>query len=474
MFSRQNTVVIEAECLPVKNKRDDTTSGGDLLFFAPFYKTTTTTMPPSNPTRRQAAAAAAAAAGRRADSPTDSDISIPTQQQGAPNVLDPHAAYRVTEHTVYKAKYSRKFYIPSTANPISIRSLQTSSTITDTNRILNKRDTFIPAVLIRVNYKQKEPTRLYTTFKHGNAKHEKKELKTYRRMFVFASIIDAEQLTFCVIEYSNTNEQLYWSHNPGKNDVSVGDRFCIMEPELLGQLQESQTYIIETPAPFVELTAPTVPPRMIMDIKDGERYFVLKHVPIRLFNLHVVETKCGGTFCDRLQVNEESGLCACYTIDSKTTGSSVTMAFQFDLQVEVQETGDIYTFPKASSLRTTKLFYRSRVIPPSSIEAYLFPPVAKMVDAKTSAVVNHVNANGGWNVIGWAKRGTKYTGTVENTETTASAEIRYHLSYLYPASLAAINSLTPQHLILQDSLTVLGPNVAGNEHLDVGQPGDLM
>ena len=440
-------------------------------------------MPPANASRRQtpAAAAAAAPAPVATNTPAHATGVARTELHGGTNhaqqaadVEDPHAAYRVTEHSLYKAKYSRKYYIPSTARPISIRSLQTSGIVTNATRISNKRNTFIPAILIRVNYKQKEPTRLYTSFKHGGAKHEKKELKTYRRMFVFASITDTEQLTFCVIEYSNTDEQLYWAYNPGKNDVSVGDRFCIVEPELQGQLQDSQTYIIETPLPFVEITAPTIPPRTFMDIKDGERYFVLKHVNVRLYNLHVVETKCGGTFCDRLQVSEDSGLCACYTIDSKTTGSSVTMAFQFDLQVEVPGSAETYTFPKASSLRTTKLFYQSRVIPPSSIEAYLFPPVANMVDAKTSALVNHVNTNGGWNVIGWAKRGTKYTGTVDNTETTASAEIKYHLSYLYPANANAINSLTPHHLILQDSLTALGPNIAGNEHLDVGQPGDLM
>ena len=388
---------------------------------------------------------------------------------------DPTEEFDLQEHPVYKPRENRGF-IPSTYNVTTLQAIKDRSKNHTCDSIEENEKTFLPAVLLRATKavaEQKKGPLQYLSFRNNGNQRFKGEIKKFRRLFIFASLLDNDQKVFVIFEYSPADERLFWANNPGKNKVSVGDRFCIIEPVFEGEFQHGKTAIIKTPLPFIEIEAPAIPRRMNMDdSREGEWYFVLKNVVIALGNLHLVETKCGGTFCDRTRIAEDQNMCACYTYSRKTSGTTGTAVIQMDVVATLPE-GRSQSFEKVSSLRTTQLFYQHRRIPSNNQTDYLSPKILNMMRTKAKRLAHFINERNGWTIIGWAKRGSKNTLGVDTTETTASDDLKYNVSYLYPTNQADIDALTPYEVIEQ---AILQAMIGKQNHVeeDIGNENDAI
>ena len=372
--------------------------------------------------------------------------------------------YKVKEHAVFKSIYPQTYKLPNSFKETTIAQLKSQANNREPNEIIDRTSTFIFCVLLKIIYKppQSQPGYRYISARNNNSKKDGKELRNFRRMFVFASILDNSQLEFAITEMNGADEDKIWKYKKAKTNVTVGDKFCILEPYLKGHLTENNLALIETNWPFVQLKAPSLPERSNINVgQDGEKYFIHKHLQIHFSNLVVVETKCGGTLCDRTRIAEDPGLCGCYTNNTKNTGTTASMSFLFDIDASkttsTEGTPHVsrFNFFQVTSLRTTKLFYEKKIIPANSIADYQAPEVINFVRSKTSAFIEHVNRNDGWTIIGWAKRGMKNSNP-EEADRTASEDIKYHISYLYPTTRKYQTHLDPEtHLIQTDILRML-------------------
>lgn len=381
--------------------------------------------------------------------------------------------FLLEEHPQYKTKYKgpRRFFITANYKTTTLQDLISKERNRLAQEIPDRSNVFLPCILLRVNHRTQPLQKgwQYTSFKSMNNQRDKKELKTFRRLFVFGSLLDNDQRVFVVVEYSTIEESIFWVHNQGKNNVSVGDRFCILEPKFEGEFKESKTPIIKTPHAFCEMKAPSIPIRRDMNFTDGgERYFILKEVSIKIRNLNMMDTKCAGTLCDRTRLDEQ-GLCGCYTMHARTTGSSTSMVFKFDLSVSFD--GDSHFFENVSSLRTTKLFYEGGIIPSNTIAQYMHPWVMGMVRKQVTKTVEHINQGHKWTCIGWGKRGWTTNPNDTNGETTSSVEIKKHITYLYPTRQEDIDDLPPNKIIRHEILQSIMNRISGGN--DTGHSEDV-
>ena len=372
------------------------------------------------------------------------------------------AEHAVEEHPVHKTT-DRTHIVTSEHRPINLSDPETVSGMPDAHKKLAAEKTFLPCILLKVSHRSSSSGNrpwLHTAVTNKGSKHGSKDVGSFRRWFSFASTSDPEQRTFAVVEKGSQDEATFWGHDLSRRS-SVGDRFCIMAPQLLGRLNESDVLLIETENAFDPISQPTVPPRVNMTFLRGERFFIFKKMHITVTDFCVIDTKCSGSFCDRSRGNVD-GACGCHLLPTKVRGSANTIVFRFDVSFKATEDSREVTVRNFSSLKTTKLFHSNKQIPASSHVLCTHPTVAKMLETVVARFVNCVNSKSGFTLVGWGKRGVKSAGTGESSETTASTEINWHLSHLGPTKDSDWLSMPKNHKIEPTVLQCLAASVQGN------------
>ena len=387
-------------------------------------------------------------------------------------------AFEYAPHPIYKS-VKKLNQIRANMVPISLRELRSNALDAVLNadkakraEVPNYENTFLPVLLLKVTFKSKPQPGSFryrsVTNTEGN-KRVLKDARAYRkyefnilfrfcsnsscflivfflsflndtgRMFTFASILDNGDVA-ALLKGTVYAEILIWQNNPEKFGVSVGNKFAIFEPRLVGIMQESGVHYVESKSPLVELMAPSIPQCPDMSFPDTqERYFVLKHKMIRIINLQVVETFCTGTLCDRVDPQEGDGLCGCYTMDARRDGTSSSMSFYFDMYIDTTTQG--HRIMGVTSLRTTRLCFLAKSIPSTSQQVYNLQVTKTLIRTKVNRLVDFVNSHGGWTIIGWGKRGTRTSSAQHENEQTLSTEVKLHASYVYPSSNKTLDTL---------------------------------
>jgi hypothetical protein len=183
--------------------------------------------------------------------------------------------------------------------------LTASNTVVDVDTLLDlhKAGTGPPegSFLFVIYLDCKRPTRdsdrtTYFTFKNKKALKE----AAYHRQHTFGSIHGQDGKIVVILERSIDDTEHIFANDQTKHGLSIGERFAILEPRILGGLPNGAV-IIETDQPLHHLIAPTLPTRDIhsLDQKNTECFNILKHqiIVTSLATLHQVH--CNGSFCDR-------------------------------------------------------------------------------------------------------------------------------------------------------------------------------
>ena len=93
----------------------------------------------------------------------------------------------------------------------------------------------------------------------------------------------------------------------------------------------------------------------------------------------------------------------------------------------------------STSLRTSKLFFRGKNIL-SDADMLNTNTVYDYVQEKWRSVIDHVNDNGGWTIVGWYIRATIEDDDKDgNDETLLRDNVKINVSYLYPSTKASQN-----------------------------------
>jgi hypothetical protein len=123
---------------------------------------------------------------------------------------------------------------------------------------------------------------------------------------------------------------------------------------------------------------------------------------------------------------------------TRTFAHVLEMNVKFNFQ---DETGNIVSYVTSHfrSWRTTGLFLK-----PSShtvdLVVFLQSNHMRSLRERVARIVDFINQNGGWTLIGWYRRGEVHdaSGGVEQGEQIAGVNQPIHLSYVYPSEATVI------------------------------------
>lgn len=294
---------------------------------------------------------------------------------------------------------------------------------------------FLVLCLVRCQHHTQSQDQNLLPYRQGVKRfHSMVDKSSYLRMFTFA---DPETPTHCAVlfEVSKnqdgfTKESSLWRKSvTHRSEVSIGTWFAIFEPD--GVIQKTKVgdcakleskfslFPLKKPTLTTYFQRPTVPNVM--------ESFFLTSTSIEVKGTNAVDSNCGGTFCDRQEGTASK--CSCYS--QRPASSNVVLISDIVWSYNEEK----YTAHDFSSLKFSDLPFKKRpirdgTITMEEINGKMILELRKVL----AALVNYINENSGWTIIGWAM-------LPESKEDQAYNEsIKYHISYLWPSDVDDLTS----------------------------------
>ena len=275
--------------------------------------------------------------------------------------------------------------------------------------------------------------RVTSMSQYGRAKGKSQANQTqYNRFFLLADYDHPPATCALILRQGRETGTLLRMTN---GETFVGSQYVIFEPNL-----STQTLGDTIPILSIHSGTPLIPLQPTDDIKSTEdtmhfpttagaaKYFILKNKEVKLKRVTLVsDPSCSGIQCDRQKSKNE---CTCVHL---TGGNS--LVYRFDVQIPVSSSVDksgYITVFGFRSLRTCSIFFRNFNDHENEITRDQETEAQPKYRCRIAKIVEHINANGGWTIIGWMVLGmvqdAQGSDKVENLHCTV------HLSYLMPSN----------------------------------------
>ncbi|MHA7927461.1 MAG: hypothetical protein ACX936_19800, partial [Marinobacter sp.] len=276
----------------------------------------------------------------------------------------------------------------------------------------------------------------------------------YNRIYYFG---DVDGNVFAIIERNELSAQATVSFALASGESPIGMAFLLFEPtkgsgaalKVDMPVMEMEATLLPFDASIVKGLITQIMPSVPSEGSE-ETFFLLKNVKIELFRSHVLgkgnrnKPSCSGVFCDRQRDYETKKVCGCFSTDS-TNLSSIILSYT----VEILNPNDYAGFndelvPRefmgVRSFRSTKLFLRN--MQELSLEG-THDRSKVLFDIRKSirSLVELINENGGFTLMGVLSRGEKKDESGESNTKIASNRIIGHISYLMPSESSIMKTV---------------------------------
>jgi hypothetical protein len=332
-----------------------------------------------------------------------------------------------------------------------------------------KRDVgtnFIFALILRITVpSNKSGEAAFPLFKKNKFDKKATTRAAYKKCILVADLADPNQLTGVILEESNEDHNRLFQRDISLDNVSVGSKCAIMNPRIEGHQLKNGAWVITTNRPLEFLQAPTLPRRPLRSERVGHelRYYIIKGAKVMLLdddNIDPLKTKCNFHSCDRHNANGLGNqTCGCWVQNRRNDNGpkNTVMMFSFYFQ---DSSGKIVKVQDFTSLRTSKLFFKGKSIL-SDADTLNTNAVYDYVQDQWRSVIDHVNSNGGWTIVGWYIRATvEEDDKDENDETLLRTNVKINVSYLYPSS-KTVQFIPNEHTIDNNEVKKLATPAAG-------------
>ena len=198
--------------------------------------------------------------------------------------------------------------------------------------------------------------------------------------------------------------------------------------------------LLKTDIPLIMMTRPTLSHSIPVYKEVGEHNsmaFVLVGRKVNINRSSPIQTTCGGLLCDKQRCDDWNGTrgCGCYHMSPDIS----SIVFQHSVFFSV---GNDRIYHSNFSSNKFSSFYLSRHLPGST-------PVSTLrvtkdfwdIEDCIKNVLDLVNRNGGWTVVGWYKRGVITDKSLlevplSNAVSTqvAAGQINYHIVQMIPTN----------------------------------------
>ena len=277
-------------------------------------------------------------------------------------------------------------------------------------------------------------------------KKNKKDLSStsqYYRLFLFRDLISPDGKVVYIVEGKHMNDNL-WARYPLLHDngvLTIGTYIGVINPMPINQWFCNEIPIIECRGGCFVMKPPGSVTSINIDmgvVKNTTRAFVLNNVNVDLSSMDVHTTKCSGLFCDRqraVEVGRGNRACGCYSMQTRI--GNIVLVHQVNVS---KGDKDIVTMDDFSSLQFSSLYLKDDFT--STIRFNLLDYTTSYFTLQKDAddVVEYINTNGGFTVIGWYKRGEINDVSNDDSQNEVeSSEIGYHIVYIFPTNRAIVN-----------------------------------
>ena len=236
------------------------------------------------------------------------------------------------------------------------------------------------------------------------------ESKNYSRLFLCKVVSkDENNLLVYMMESNNVNNNL-WQRNLQYRDdgmMTVGTIFRVFHALPIKKMMANEIPMLETRYSVVVMNFPRMYHESPVDITIGgntSRAFVLNNCELDILSITPEQTSCGGLFCDKqrvMEIKERKQACGCYSMLARRSN----LALDYALTLTKKELLWEFTVENFSSNKFSLLF-QNKLFPYSlQLENFSFSDDHIELDRCMREIVDKVNQQGGWTVIGWYKRG---------------------------------------------------------------------
>lgn len=241
--------------------------------------------------------------------------------------------------------------------------------------------------------------------------------KSYHRWFLCADAMNPPH-TFVIVTltFQQTAEFLKHVH---EDSTFMGMPFYIVEPNLstsrVGDYLQVLEYNGQPMIPLKHNTKFLKKPSPVDLPRGGDQtfFFVLEGVQLTLTRMKYNTNTCTGYQCDRHWGKD--GCVCCHS----SMGNALVYEFDFEIPVNKEQFNATMHVATLKSFKTMSVFFRNLIeytheTTPGKEEMFLLRRRSQV-----RRLLDFINENGGWKVIGWCKRGLLTfegeAGKVENT-----------------------------------------------------------
>ena len=232
----------------------------------------------------------------------------------------------------------------------------------------------------------------------------------YSRLFLFKVMNETEgNALVYMMEADNQNKKL-WGRNPTLRDdgtVAIGTIIRVMNPMPIESIMPDGIPSLVTRFPGVVLRQASIISQVpINDSLTGNNSlaFALNNCQIQILSSTPEETGCAGRFCDKQRIHEIAQYrqgCACYVWSDRRNNMVI------DHSMQINHNGSAWSvyISKFSSLRFSSLYQTSVFSTAIRRDMLELSKQYYELEDKIDDVVELINNNGGFTVVGWYKRG---------------------------------------------------------------------
>lgn len=275
----------------------------------------------------------------------------------------------------------------------------------------------------------------------GSSKYRKvSNNHTYNRFFSMADLSNPPK---CAVVLPRTIQETTVLLKPLNGAQMVGQAFLVFEPKVVANMMNGVTPILNLsnspflPVSSVEDSLPEDTERYITmpSTANEAHYFILKNkgINISLFKL-AGDLSCHGIMCDRQKLVSK---CSClYATRRSTNVYEFHVTFPFPLNTEESDGKETVLF---RSLSTSNIFFQDGLDSHTTKrDEQQQEKKQRMIRSKVAQMVEYVNGNGGWTIVGWYMMGQIQDAAANSHEKVDNTNIQVHMSYLMPTRLAVL------------------------------------
>lgn len=274
------------------------------------------------------------------------------------------------------------------------------------------------------------------------------------RIYSEKNLNDHSQLLY-LMESRNSNQSLFDRNLEYRDNgtITIGSFLRIIAPQEIENHMNGGVPLVRTPHPFIVMKRPNhlSSVQISRDIQsNASMAFVLNNRTLHVNQVSILQTTCCGNMCDKQRANDWNGIRGCGCIGMSPTISGLTFVHRVWIEAECNNEEEMQVQKnriKHDNFSSTKfsLCYLSDRIP-SSTRVSQLQTTKQYYDVKKCIqnIVQHINDNGGWTIVGWYKRGcikdksllevANQSSNNQSSESTmvGAGQLNYHMVEILP------------------------------------------